>query len=80
MGNATNEEHGWEKWEEGKVVERVMWARWRGNTRLIWVHKIIRQVEGGWEIEMRETTKNSKEKKKTKDIPTTRWRSERKMR
>jgi hypothetical protein len=57
--NATDEEHGW---EEGKIVERVMWARWRGITRLIWVHKIIKQVTGGWKIEMRERTKNSKEK------------------
>jgi hypothetical protein len=38
-----------------------MWARWRGNTRLRWVHKIIKQVQGGWKIDMRETTRNSKE-------------------
>jgi hypothetical protein len=56
--NATDEEHGW---EEGGVGERIMWARWRGNTRLIYVHKIIKQVQGGWKIDMRETTKNSKE-------------------
>jgi hypothetical protein len=56
--NATDEEHGW---EEGEIVERIMWARWRGNTRLIWVHKIIKQVQGGWKIDMRETTRDSKE-------------------
>jgi hypothetical protein len=28
------------------------------------VHKITKQVQGGWEIEMRETTKNSKEETK----------------
>jgi hypothetical protein len=39
-----------------------MWARWRGHTRLIWVHKIIKQVQGGWIVEMRETTRNSKHK------------------
>jgi hypothetical protein len=38
-----------------------MWAKWRGKTRLIWVHKIIRQVKEGWIIDMRETTKNSRE-------------------
>ena len=48
------------------MVERIMWARWRGNTRLIWVHKIIKQVQGGWIIDMRETTKNSKEATKDK--------------
>jgi hypothetical protein len=31
--NATDEEHGW---EEGEIVEKVMWAKWRGNTRLIY--------------------------------------------
>jgi hypothetical protein len=39
-----------------------MWARWKGNTRLIWVHKIIKQVQGGWKVEMRETMRNSKRK------------------
>jgi hypothetical protein len=39
-----------------------MWARWRGNTRLIWVHKIIKKVQGGWKVEMRETMRNSKRK------------------
>jgi hypothetical protein len=59
--NATDEEHGW---GEGEIVERVMWARWRGITRLIWVHKIIKQVQGGWKVEMRETMRNSKRKSK----------------
>jgi hypothetical protein len=39
-----------------------MWAKWKGNTRLIWVHKIIKQVQGGWKIEMREIMRNSKRK------------------
>jgi hypothetical protein len=38
-----------------------MWAKWRGNKRLIWVHNIIKQVQGGWKVDMRETTMNSKE-------------------
>jgi hypothetical protein len=58
--NATDEEHDW---EEGEIVEKVMWAKWRGSTRLIWVHKIIKQVQGGWKIEMRETMRNSKVKR-----------------
>ena len=60
---ATDEEHDWGK---GEVIERLMWAKWRGKTRLIWVHKIIKQVQGGWIIEMRETTKNSRETTKKK--------------
>jgi hypothetical protein len=59
--NATDEVHDW---EEGEIVEKVMWANWRGRTRLIWVHKIIKQVQGGWRIEMRETMRNSKVKTK----------------
>ena len=30
---ATDEEHDWEK---GEVIERLMWAKWRGKRRLIW--------------------------------------------
>ena len=37
------------------------------NKRLIWVHKIVKQVQGGWIIDMRETTKNSR-KTTTKKI------------
>jgi hypothetical protein len=33
----------------------------RQQKRLIWVHKIIKQVQGGWKVDMRETTRNSKE-------------------
>ena len=55
---ATDEERDWGK---GEVIERLMWATWKGNKRLIWVHKIIKQVQGGWKIDMRETTRNSKE-------------------
>jgi hypothetical protein len=54
----TDEEHDW---EEGEKIERIMWAKWKGNKRLIWVHKIIKQVQGGWKVDMRETTRNSKE-------------------
>jgi hypothetical protein len=61
---ATDEEHDWEK---GEVIERLMWAKWKGNKRLIWVHKITKQVQGGWIIDMRETTKSSKEATKKKD-------------
>jgi hypothetical protein len=58
--NATDEEH---EWEDGEIIERFMWAKWKGNKRLIWVciHKIIKQVQGGWKVDMRETTRNSKE-------------------
>ena len=48
------------------MAERLMWAKWRGKTRLIWVHKIIKQVKEGWIIDMRETTQDSKETTKKK--------------
>ena len=38
-----------------------MWAKWKGNKRLVWVQKIIKQVQGGWKVDMRATTRNSKE-------------------
>jgi hypothetical protein len=63
VGNATDEAHGW---EEGEIVEIIMWVKWRGRTRLVWVHTVIRQVEGGRKIEMRETKRNSKETSKRK--------------